>query len=177
MNLSSLDIEVMVIVGVALLVAALAWLYMHRRKTQALRQKSGSEYNPAVLVNGKLAELERRIGKLTLRDLDSFENERFAKQWEDIQSRFVDSPKEAVLETEDLVSALMRARGYPVSDFDQRAADISVDHPKVVENYRSARVGKLEATTDELRAAMIHYRALYDELMQVTPPLLVNAAS
>ena len=86
------------------------------------------------------------------------------------------------MEAVDLISALMKARGYPVSDFDQRAADISVDHPKVVENYRSAhettmRVGRSEATTDELRAAMIHYRALYEELMQATPPVVVKAAS
>jgi hypothetical protein len=179
----------MVIAGAALLVAALTWLYMRKRKTAALRQKFGSEYNRAVLVHGserkaeaKLAELEKLVGKITLRDLDSFEHERFAKQWEDVQARFVDSPMGSVLEAEDLISALRKARGYPVSDFDQRAADISVDHPKVVENYRSAhetttRVGKLEATTEELRAAMIHYRALYEELMQVTPTVVLKAAS
>ena len=100
------------------------------------------------------------------------EHERYAKQWQAVQSRFVDSPKGAVAEADDLVSSVMKARGYPVSDFDQRAADISVDHPRVVENYRSAheialRVGKDAATTEDLRTAMIHYRSLFEELVQV----------
>jgi hypothetical protein len=91
---------------------------------------------------------------------------------EAVQSRFVDSPKGAVAEGDDLVSSVMKARGYPVSDFDQSAADISVDHPRVVENYRSAheialRVGKDQARTEELRTAMIHYRSLFEELVQV----------
>jgi hypothetical protein len=162
---------------------------MRKRKTAALREKFGSEYNRAVLVHGserkaeaKLADREKRVEKLTIRDLDSYELARFAKQWENVQARFVDSPKGAVMEADDLVTSLMKTRGYPVTDFDQRAADISVDHPKVVENFRNAhettmRVGKSEATTDELRAAMIHYRALYEELMQVTPPAIVKVAS
>jgi hypothetical protein len=86
------------------------------------------------------------------------------------------------MEADDLVSTLMSTRGYPVADFDQRAADISVGYPKVVENYRLAHettmhVGKFEATTDDLRAAMIHYRALYEELMQVKPPVVMKVAS
>jgi ABC-type multidrug transport system fused ATPase/permease subunit len=190
MDLSPLDIRVIVIVVVAvLLVAGISWIYMRRRKTAALRQKFGSEYNRAVLVHGserkaeaKLADREKRVEKLNIRDLDSFELARFAKQWESVQARFVDSPKGAVMEADDLVTSLMKTRGYPVADFDQRAADISVDHPKVVENFRNAhettmRVGRSEATTDELRGAMIHYRALYEELMQVTPPVIVRVAS
>lgn len=110
--------------------------------------------------------------KLIIRDLDAMEHERFSKQWEAVQSRFVDSPKGAVAEADDLLSLVMKARGYPVSDFEQRAADISVDHPRVVENYRSAhaiglRVGKEQATTEDLRTAMIHYRSLFEELVQV----------
>lgn len=188
MNLSPLEISMIVIAVVVLVIAALFWLYMRRRRTAAFRQKFGSEYNRALLVHGserkaeaKLADREKRVEQLTIRDLDSFEHERFAKQWENVQARFVDSPKGAVMEADDLVAVLMKTRGYPVSDFDQRAADISVDHPKVVENYRSAhetsmRVGNFEATTDELRAAMIHYRALFEELMQVTPPVAGKVA-
>ena len=120
----------------------------------------------------KLADREKRVEKLTIRDLDPMERERFSKEWASVQSRFVDSPKGAVAEADDLVSSLMKTRGYPVSDFDQRAADISVDHPRVVENYRSAheialRVGKDAATTEDLRTAMIHYRSLFEELVQV----------
>jgi serine/threonine protein kinase HipA of HipAB toxin-antitoxin module len=112
------------------------------------------------------------VEKLNIRDLDSMANERFSKRWEAVQSRFVDSPKGAVAEADDLVSSVMKARGYPVSDFDQRAADISVDHPRVMENYRSAheialRVGKDQASTEELRTAMIHYRSLFEELVQM----------
>ena len=120
----------------------------------------------------KLEDREKRVETLNIRDLDPMEHERFAKRWESVQSRFVDSPKGAVAEADDLVSLLMKTRGYPVSDFDQRAADISVAHPRVVENYRSAheialRVGKDEATTEDLRTAMIHYRSLFEELVQV----------
>jgi hypothetical protein len=120
----------------------------------------------------KLGDREKRVEGLSIRHLDPMEHERFSKRWEAVQSRFIDSPKGALTEADDLVSSLMKARGYPVSDFDQRAADISVDHPRVMENYRSAheialRVGKDEATTEELRTAMIHYRSLFEELVQV----------
>src|SRR5579864_5363116 len=170
---------------VILAVAGLAWLYVRKRRntTAGLRQKFGPEYQRAVQEHGserkaeaKLADREKRVEKLNIRDLDPMEHERFSKQWESVQSRFVDSPKGAVIEADDLVSSVMKTRGYPVSDFDQRAADISVDHPRVVENYRSAheialRVGKDQATTEDLRTAMIHYRSLFEELVQVPTTL------
>ena len=164
---------------VILVVAVLVWLYVRKRRstTAGLRQKFGPEYDRAVLTHGtgrraesKLVDREKRVEKLKIRDLDSTEHERFSKRWESVQSRFVDSPRGAVTEADDLVSSVMRARGYPVSDFDQRAADISVDHPRVVENHRSAREIALrveKATTEDLRTAMIHYRSLFDELVQV----------
>jgi len=182
MNLNLMDPKLIVIVAavVILIIAVFALLYMRKRRstTADLRQKFGPEYERAVKEHGskrkaeaKLADREKRIEKLTIRDLDPMECERFSKQWASVQSRFVDSPKGAVAEADDLVSSLMRTRGYPVSDFDQRAADISVDHPRVVENYRSAhaialRVGKDAATTEDLRTAMIHYRSLFEELVQ-----------
>jgi hypothetical protein len=182
MNLSWLDPKMIVLAAAVIVIIALfAWLYGRNRKnkTAGLRQKFGPEYDRAVLTHGserkaeaKLADRKERVEKLNLRDLDRVESERFAKQWESVQSRFVDSPKGAVAEADDLVSAVMKARGYPVSDFDQRSADISVDHPRVVQNYRSAhaialRVGKDQATTEDLRTAMIHYRSLFEELVQV----------
>ena len=181
MNLDLLDPKVIVVAAVLIVIAAvLAWLYLRnrRRTTAGLRQKFGSEYDRAVLTHGserkaetKLEDREKRIEKLKIRDLDPSEHERYSKQWEAVQSRFVDSPKGAVAEADDLVSSVMKTRGYPVSDFDQRAADISVDHPRVVENYRSAheialRLGKDQATTEDLRTAMIHYRSLFEELVQ-----------
>jgi hypothetical protein len=182
MNLNLLDPKLIALVAaVIVIIAVLAWLYVRKRRstTQDLRQKFGPEYDRAVLRHGserkaqsKLEDREKRVEKLNIRDLDPMEHERFSKRWEVVQSRFVDSPKGAVAEADDLVSSVMKARGYPVSDFDQRAADISVDHPRVVENYRSAheialRVGKDQATTEELRTAMIHYRSLFEELVQV----------
>jgi len=182
MNLHLMDTNLFVLAAVAiLLIAVLAWLYVRKRKstTANLQKKFGPEYDRAVLVHGagrkaesKLEDREKRVEKLNIRDLDPMEHERFSKRWEAVQSRFVDSPKGAVTEADDLVSSVMKARGYPVSDFEQRAADISVDHPRVVENYRSAheialRVGKDAATTEDLRTAMIHYRSLFEELVQV----------
>ena len=181
MTLNMLDPKLIVLAAVVVVIlAVLAWFLVRRRRrtTAELRQRFGSEYDRAVREHGserkaeaKLADREERVEKLKLRDLDPMERERFSKQWESVQSRFVDSPKGAVAEADDLVSYLMKTRGYPVSDFDQRAADISVDHPRVVENYRSGheialRVGKNGATTEDLRTAMIHYRSLFVELVQ-----------
>jgi len=182
MNLNLLDPKMIALfAAVIVIIVVLAWLYARKRRgtTQDLRQKFGPEYDRAVLKHGserkaqsKLEDREKRVEKLNIRDLDSTEHERFSKRWESVQSRFVDSPKGAVTEADDLISSVMKARGYPVSDFAQRAADISVDHPRVVENYRSAheialRVGKEAATTEDLRTAMIHYRSLFEELVQV----------
>jgi len=182
MNLSLTDPKLIAVaVAVILIVAVLAWLYVRKRRSRTadLRQKFGTEYERTVREQGserkaeaKLGDREKRVEKLKVRDLDPTERERFVKQWESVQSRFVDSPKGAVREADDLVSSLMKTRGYPVSDFEQRAADISVDHPRVVENYRSAheialRVGKNEASTEDLRTAMIHYRSLFEELVHV----------
>jgi hypothetical protein len=181
MNLDLLNPKIIVLAAVVILViAVLAVMYVRKRRstTTDLRQKFGPEYERAVREHGserkaeaKLVDRERRVEKLTIRDLDPSERERFVERWGSVQSRFVDSPKGAVAEADDLVSSLMRTRGYPVSDFDQRAADISVDHPRVVDNYRTAheialRVGKDEATTEDLRTAMIHYRSLFEELVQ-----------
>jgi len=182
MNLNLQDPKLIVVAAVVILViAVLAWLYARKRRstTADLRQRFGPEYGRAVREHGserkaeaRLADREKRVEKLNIRDLEPMEYERFSKHWESVQSRFVDSPKGAVAEADDLVSSLMKTRGYPVSDFEQRAADVSVDHPRVVENYRSAheialRVGKDAATTEDLRTAMIHYRSLFEELVQV----------
>ncbi|HXP39723.1 MAG TPA: hypothetical protein VN833_05605 [Candidatus Acidoferrales bacterium] len=182
MNPHLLDPMFIMLAGVVVLViAVLAWLFLQKRRstTAGLRQKFGPEYERAVQKHGserkaevKLANRQDRVEKLNIRDLDPVERERFSTQWESVQSRFVDSPRGAVAEADDLVSSLMKTRGYPVSDFDQRADDISVDHPRVVENYRSAhhialQVGTNGASTEDLRTAMIHYRSLFEELVQV----------
>jgi hypothetical protein len=182
MNLNLMDPKFIMLAGVVILViAVLAWMYMRKRRgtTADLRQRFGPEYERAVLEHGserkaeaKLEDRETRVEKFKIRDLNPMEHERFLNRWGSVQSRFVDSPKGAVTEADDLVSSVMDTRGYPVADFNQRAADISVDHPRVVENYRSAheialRVGKDGATTEDLRTAMIHYRSLFEELVRV----------
>jgi hypothetical protein len=168
--------------AVILTVAVLAWLYVQKRRrstTAEMRQRFGPEYERTVGEQGserraetQLAAREKRVEQLKIHELDPAKRELFAGQWHLLQSRFVDDPKGAITEADTLVSTVMQARGYPVADFNQRAADISVDHPRVVANYRSAheialRLGKGEANTEDLRTAMIHYRSLFDELVQV----------
>ena len=168
---------VLIVVGIVI-VAIIGWLYMRKRTTENLRQKFGPEYERAVLEQGSerkaeaiLADREKRVEKFHIRELTAMEQEGFTKEWESVQSHFVDTPKGALAEADELVSTVMKTRGYPVSDFDQRAADISVDHPRVVENYRAAheialRVGKDQASTEDLRMAMIYYRSLFGELVR-----------
>jgi len=184
MNLTQLTNPVLIALAVAasLGVAALAWLYVQRRRrttTAELRQRFGSEYERAIGEHGSegrgeahLAAREKRVEKLKIRDLDPATREHFLGQWQAVQSRFVDDPKTAIIEADALVSAVMQARGYPVADFNQRAADVSVDHPRVVANYRSAheiasRLEKGEASTEDLRTATLEYRSLFEELVHV----------
>ena len=171
-----------VVVILAIVVAVALYVRKRKKTTTELRDRFGPEYERAVQTHGserraeaKLVDREKRVQKLNIRDLDPTERERFSGQWQSVQSRFVDYPKGAVTEADELVSSLMQTRGYPVTDFDQRAADISVDHPRVVDNYRSAheialRLRKGEASTEDLRTAMIHYRSLFEELVQVQTP-------
>ncbi len=182
MNLNLMDPKLIVLAAVVVLVIVVAVVVYARKRTKTtagLRNRFGPEYDRAVKQHGseriaeaKLADRETRVDLLKIRDLDTVERERYLEQWQAAQSRFVDFPKGAVTEADELVNSLMQTRGYPVTDFDQRAADISVDHPRVVENYRSAhnialRLGRGEASTEELRTAMIHYRSLIDELVQL----------
>ncbi len=172
-----------IVVGVALFVRN------RRRTTAGFRKRFGSEYDRAVVEHGserkaeaKLADRETRVENLKIRALTAAERGRFSADWQAVQSRFVDHPKSAVTEADELVSSLMQARGYPVADFDQRAADISVDHPRLVENYRSAhgvavRLGRDEASTEDLRTAMIHYRNLFDELVEEQAPAGVKSVA
>jgi len=166
------------VIAVLVAVAVFAWLYVQRRKT-ALRQRFGPEYEQVVREQGserkaeaQLTQREKRVEKLKIRDLEPAERDRFSNEWRAVQARFVDDPQAAVTDADALVSSLMQTRGYPVADFDQRAADVSVDHPGVVANYRAAhdvasRIGKGDVSTDDLRTATIHYRSLFEELIRV----------
>ena len=118
-----------------------------------------------------MAAREKRVRSLDIRPLPPEEQARFVEAWKKAQTRFVDEPSQAAADADILVKDLMQTRGYPVGDFEQRAADISVDHPDVVSNYRAAREIALrnkagKATTEDIRQAMVHYRSLFEELLE-----------
>ena len=176
-----MDPKILVVAVVAVVVVlAIAWIVVRKRRTEALQRRFGPEYERTVREHGPgraesvLVEREKRVEKFPIRELAVDERERFMAEWRVVQSHFVDDPKGAVSDADALVSRLMQARGYPMSDFEQRAADISVDHPRVVDNYRAAheialRNWKGEASTEDLRNAIIYYRSLFDELVQTKP--------
>lgn len=174
---TSTSIILVLAVLVILAIAAAVWFYMQNQQTNRLRSKFGPEYNRAVRSEGDakhaeevLHERQKRVEKLNIKALSASEREDFAQAWEQEQARFVDEPSTAVDNADRLVQRVMKARGYPVSDFEQRLADVSVDHPVVVENYRvahdiAARGQNKQVSTEELREAMIHYRALFADLL------------
>jgi hypothetical protein len=168
---------IVIIVAAVLVVGAAAWALGSRRRTQHLKNRFGPEYDRAAREAGgrreaesELAAREQRREKLNIRPLSEPARDRYASRWEEVQTRFVDAPEEAVEQADKLVNQVMSERGYPMDDFDQRAADISVDYPVVVENYREAHrvyvsVKQGGATTEEERWAMRHYRSLFEELL------------
>ena len=168
---------VWMIFGLAVVIAAALWFTMEKRRQTRLRKRFGPEYDRTVHDTGseRRAEAEldaraRRVARLQIRPLSEADAVRFAEAWRVLQIRFVDEPAAAIAEADRLVGEVMTARGYPLGDFDQRAADISVDHPRVVSNYRAARdiarrQARGEASTEDLRQAIIHYRALFEDLL------------
>jgi hypothetical protein len=172
-----MDTSVIIPVVVALIAVAVIVVGWFGYRDWRLRRQFGPEYNRTVKETGSRwraeSELEarrkRRMG-LDVHPLAPEAQQRYSEQWRMVQARFVDQPREAVHEADRLINAVMRDRGYPVDDFDQRASDLSVDYPEVVENYRSAhtiasRNGPNAANTEDLRKAMVHYRALFNELL------------
>jgi len=168
---------IVVAILAALLVGAAA-LLARRRRSQQLREGFGPEYQRTVAEHGdrraaesELLERRQRREELEIRELEPAARERYDERWRAAQRRFVDEPGQAVAEADELVAAVMRDRGYPVEDdFDRRAADVSVDHPVVVEHYRAAHAISTQsaggdADTEDLRQAMVHYRALFAELL------------
>ena len=161
-----------------ILIGAIVWITLSRVRSQRLRQRFGPEYEHTVRTEGNVrraeAELEaraKRVAKLQIRPLTSTDAQRFDAAWRAVQARFVDDPRGAVTEADRLVGEVMAARGYPVGDFEQRVADVSVDHADVVMNYRAAREiaqqhAEGKATTEDLRQAMVHYRALFRDLLE-----------
>jgi len=172
----------LVIVLLVALVAAVGvagWLFMQKRRTDHLQTQFGPEYERTLAEHQdqKTAERElehraERVEHLQLRPLAPAERDQFVTRWKSVQAQFVDDPSEATSEADDLVGQVMATRGYPVGDFEQRAADVSVNHPHVVEHYRAGhalalRSARGDADTEDLRQAFVHFRALFEDLLEV----------
>ena len=170
---------VLAIIVVLALVALAAYLFYRKRQSGLLSARFGDEYELALKQHGSRAKAEAelrqraaRVERLNIVPLAAGEAARFSSAWNRVQAEFVDNPTGAVTQADQLVRELMQKRGYPMGDFEHRAADISVDHPAVVRNYRAAqaihaRTLSGEVETEELRKAVVHYRALFDELLEV----------
>ena len=178
-----MDKTIIIIVAAALVavaaIVAVVWLYLQKKQTERLQSRFGPEYDRLAAVEGDrgrtektLHERERRVEKLNLVPLSPEDRDRFAGAWRLEQAGFVDNPPAAVANADRLVTEVMKARGYPMGDFEQQAADISVDHSLLVKNYRIAHDIALrdsgdQASTEELRTALLHYRMLFEDLLEV----------
>jgi hypothetical protein len=178
------------------LIALAAWFFYQKKQSHRLQDRFGPEYGRTVdelgsrtKAESELRAREKRVERLNIIPLAPLEAAGFSQAWKVLQGRFVDNPKGVVVEADQLVRQLMQKRGYPMGDFEHRAADISVDHPAVVANYRAAQAiaeqdKRGEADTEALRKAVVHYRALFDELLEakvvkqeVIPTKLVEVQS
>ena len=194
--MDSLDTRTLaLVIAVAVILAAVVgWLVYSKQQSKRLEQRFGREYDAAVKRLGSKAKAEaelkrreKRVAAFEIVPLAPAEVTRFSQAWTRLQGSFVDDPKGVLIEADRLVRELLLKRGYPVADFERRAADISVDHPVVVNNYRAAqRIVSLdqrgEASTEDLRKAVVHFRALFDELLgakaasdRVMPPTKLAA--
>lgn len=168
---------ILIVVAVVVVVAVFA-VAARQRRTTALRQRFGPEYDRAVQAQegrrsaeAELRDREKQRAQLDIRPLPEDVRVRFAEEWREVQERFVDQPSDAVVAADRLVHSVMDARGYPMGDFDAQASLVSVDHPDVVENYRVAhaiceRAQQQQASTEDLREALLRYRSLFGELLK-----------
>ena len=169
---------VLLVVVVVLVLGVVWWAWDRRRRRERILQRFGSEYDRTVERHGDRREAEadllsraQRRDEIDLRPVTNESRTRYREEWRTIQARFVDQPEQAITDADELLDHVMRERGYPIDDWDQKADLISVDHPDLVENYRAARAVQRRnetrmADTDELRRALLHFRALFDELLE-----------
>jgi hypothetical protein len=182
------NLVLVLVVAAIALVAVLGFVLMTRkRNTHRLQQAFGNEYGRAVSEHGRtkaekeLLARKERFDRAHVRELGDEDRRRYTDLWHGIQNRFVDSPLAAVAEADQLIAEVMRMRGYPAGDLDQRLADVAIGHPSLVDHYRSActiaeqsRGGG--ADTEELRQALVHYRALFEELLSASRPVVAETA-
>ena len=178
---TSMIIGIVVLVAAVVVIGVVSYIAAHRHRTTALRSQYGSEYDRTVrhassrrTAEAELARRQERVESLDIRPLLAEQRELFEQQWHDLQEMFVEDPGGAVNHADSLVMDVMRTRGYPVANFEQRAADLSVHHARFVRNYRAARDvaarhRRAEATTEELRRAMVYYHELFDDLLGPEP--------
>lgn len=183
----SADPLVWAVLGAIVLLILLAglligWTIARWRRRRHYRQRFGPEYervrsesDSTAVAEAELERREQRIKQFDIHPLSPGERDHFAEEWNRVQARFVDDPPGAVHEADSLVNNVMSARGYPMGDFEQQAEDLSVEHPRVVDNYRTAheiadRNARGEADTEDLRQAMVHYRSLFNDLLVSAEP-------
>jgi hypothetical protein len=171
-------IWILIAAVVIIIVGGLFLVAMQQRRRQQLREGFGSEYDRVVAdapskreAETELLERQKRHEELELRPLGEEDRRRYLRDWDAVQARFVDDPAGAIGEADDLIQQVMRDRGYPVDDFEQRADDLSVEHPEVVSNYRSGHAiarshARGDAGTEDLRQGLVHYRALFEDLIE-----------
>jgi hypothetical protein len=172
----------LLVVVIVVLLAVVGWLLYERRRSTVLRSTFGPEYERAVhdagdrrTAESELRKRQERVEALDIRPLPPVDRDRYAVEWRQVQALFVDEPRTAIDDADELIGRVMRDRGYPVADFDQRVADISVGHAAVVEHYRAAHAIAARADdtdtdidTEDLRQAMVHFRALFEDLLGTT---------
>ena len=171
---------IVIAIAAVVVLALVVWSALRTRRTQTLKEGFGPEYDRTVAdapskreAESELVERQKRRDELDVKPLDPAARDGYAEEWQATQARFVDDPGGAIGDADVLIQRVMRERGYPVEDFEQRAADVSVDHPEVVNNYRAAHAISIahereRASTEDLRLAMQHYRSLFDELLGET---------
>jgi hypothetical protein len=169
---------IVLLIAALIVIAVLGWYLWREQRSKRLRSRFGPEYDDVLRRYGDrpkaeeaLSSREKRMEKIHIRPLSHDEHDRFAEQWHIVQARFVDDPPGSIHDADQLVTEVMRARGYPMSDFAHRAEDLSVDHPLVVRNYRLAHEiaeshDKGQASTEDLRQALVYYRDLFDDLLE-----------
>lgn len=177
MDQNRIVVVIAVIVIAVIMAAIIAFITSHKRRSQKLREHFGPEYDRVMRQEGDTRKAEgvlefrqQRREKFNIHPLSATDRSSFGVRWNEVQARFVDDPRGAVTVADSLVTDVMQARGYPIGEFEQRAADLSVDYPMIVDNYRAAqdiavRHSAAKASTEDLRQAMVHYRALFQELL------------
>jgi hypothetical protein len=170
-------IWLVIIAAIVIVVALIAWAATRKRRTDQLRERFGPEYDRTLSHDGSRREGEselrdrmERHDALNIQPLNPDTAERYRQEWRDVQAKFVDAPEDSLRRADGLITEVMQRRGYPMSDFEQRSADLSVEHGQTVQDYRAAHAVSMQssrgqATTEDLRTAMVHYRSLFDEMV------------